>query len=69
MSVTFADNLTNLEGILSRPVGFEFTDLSSVLMSETVASSIVNFSAMLMFFLIPTILGWLSNFLIICFTQ
>ena len=38
-------------------------------MSETFASFIIKFSTMLMFFLISTILGWLSNFLIICFTQ
>ena len=51
--MTFADNLTNLGGILSGPLAFSvFTDLSSVLMFETVASFIVHFSTMLMFFLI-----------------
>ena len=53
LSITFTDNFTNLGGILSGPVAFfVFTDLSSGLMSETVASCIVSFSTMLMFFLI-----------------
>ena len=41
---------------------FVFTDLSSVLISEIVASFIVKFSGALMFFLVFTILGWVSNF-------
>ena len=62
--------MTNLGGILSGPVAFfVFNDLSSALMSETFASFTVNFSTMFMLFFISTILGWVSKFLIICFTQ
>ena len=57
-------SLTNLEGIFSGPVVFfKFTDLSSVLMFGTVPSFIVNFSTMLMFFLISTIRFKLFNYL------
>ena len=53
---------------MSGPVAFfVFTDLSSVLMSDTVCSFIVTFSGMLMFFLISTIPGWVSNFFIYFF--
>ena len=53
-----ADNLTNLgEYCQIQLFYFRITDLSSVLISENVASFIVNFPSLLMFFLFSTILG------------
>ena len=61
--ITFADNLNNLGGYcLVKLLFFAFTDLSSALISDTIASCIIYFSSMLKFFLIATILGWVSNF-------